>query len=261
MRVQASHTGIADLYTYNPDDQGNTSGELTVSDFGISEGGVLTITNQPSYNGLCSVNSQAPAISRPGLHARNIGNGLAFQYGYFEAAMRFNPALAAGRPQAGWPSFWANSIDGANGSGPFMELDFMEAYANVGSNGLVGLTNIATTVHEWKYDGNPADGYSNNNNSISGHATTDTGEPADNFDMARFHRYGCLWTHREIKWFIDGNEVCSVPTTTPTEVRYTNGATGTAVFDVANRSGDGVYLQLGTGVNYPTQFGYVQVWQ
>ena len=245
--VSPDNTGTHDWYPFNGFD--GTS-EPKPSQWTVNSDGSLTFLTEASYNGLVTVNSHTPAVSKPSAHATNQGQGLAFQYGYFEATLKFDPTLLGKNP--GWPSFWGAMVSGFT-SAPYMELDIIEAYANSSWPG-VGKANLISTVHQW-LDGS-GDQFNNSNNTVPNQASIDLTQP---------HKYGCLWTPTAITFYIDDKETLTVPTTAAvaTQIASNSGkssSTGNNTFTVAN-SGGAIYLQLGTGVNFPVTFSNVRVFQ
>ncbi|MFL5281022.1 MAG: family 16 glycosylhydrolase [Rhodopila sp.] len=237
--ISADNTGVHNWYLHNGFDTNNKYGaNLTPSDYTVSNG-MLTMLDTNGYPGLNTVNTNHPAISTPTSHASNTGSGLAFQYGYFEASIKFDPSYGSLGPSEGWPSFWASAVQAYNGINPYAELDFMEAYPTPGNNPPVTLSG---TVHQWL-------------TGTSGYQNTNNGMPLPKgINMNSFNTYGCLWAPTNITWYINNQVIMSVPTATATLT-----STGTNTFSAANASQ--MYLQLGTGHNWPMQVNWVHVFQ
>jgi len=158
----------------------------------------------------------------------------AWQHGYFEASIRFNPA---GNEGSSWPAFWSWSIEDATGQdesngtrGPYAELDFMEAYPVAPRE-----VAVITTIHQW-FDSVSIDTNSNNVPTIP---------KGTNFDQ--FHVYGCLWTPNQVVWYFDNKPVTTVQT-----------GPGTPFTAIEQEH---MFVILGTGKNWPINVDYVHVWQ
>jgi beta-glucanase (GH16 family) len=199
----------------------NASATLPASGYSV-QGGYLTIkTDDSGY-------SDGLATAAPGHTAQ------AWQHGYFEASIRFNPA---GYEGSAWPAFWSWSIEDATGQdisngmrGPYGELDFMEAYP-ISARQIA----IATTIHQWL-----------NGNSISQNSNNGPNIPAGT-NFSQFHTYGCLWTPNKVVWYFDNKPVTTVST-----------GPGTPFTAIEKEH---MFIMLGTGRNWPMDVDYVHVWQ
>lgn len=217
---------------------------LDPSQYRVKNGVLVIDTDASGYgSGLTSINSLEPAVSRPGALARNTGKGLVFQFGYFECRMKYandrSPRTAKGHS---WPAFWTNSIEGPrNKAKTYTELDFVEAYP-VAAEPYIS---IACTLHEWTRGWN-ADGTPNGKNGDQFNHTNTIGTPLI-FTQNDFNVYGCLWTPKAVRWFINNHPTIQLEigpgTLYPTAVR------------------DPMYLVLGTGKDWPVTFDWVHVWQ
>lgn len=153
-----------------------------------------------------------------------------FRHGYFEARMRFDPN---GWQGGAWPAFWSYSLEGTQGTSPYAELDFMEAYPTP-----PGAT-IITTVHQWTTNAyGPSTSVQNPNNVPTLPAGT---------DLSKFHVYGCLWTPNRITWYLDDRPITTV-------------ATGPGT-NFTSIEPDHMVVILGTGTNWPIDVDFVHVWQ
>jgi len=227
-------------YPYNP--YGGPI--LNAAQYGVSGGNLVISTDASGYSsGLTSISSLNPtAISRPGSIAANGGNGLLFQFGYFEARLKYDNTLSPRTPTGhSWPAFWSNAIQGPqNQADNYAELDFMEAWPINDPPYIL----MSCTLHEWTrgwtIDHEPS-GINDNVQTLNNIIT-----PPD-FVQDGFNTYGCLWTPTSVEWFINNQSVASVAIGAATP--YPSAATNE------------VYLVLGTGQNWPVTFDYVRVWQ
>jgi beta-glucanase (GH16 family) len=157
-----------------------------------------------------------------------------WQYGYFEARIRFN---SGGHTTGAWPAFWSYSIEGALGSvqtgSYFSELDFMECYPQASSCAYI------TTVHQWQHN-------ASSNTSLAQNSDNLPALPSG-FDFTQWHVYGCLWTPTQVQWYLDGKLV--------TTAAVGPGTSFTAIEQ------NHMMLILGTGKSWPMDVDYVHVWQ
>jgi beta-glucanase (GH16 family) len=199
----------------------NASATLPASGYSVQNGYLTIKTDDSGY-------SDGLATAAPGHTAQ------AWQHGYFEASIRFNPA---GNEGSAWPAFWSWSIEDATGQdnsngtrGPYGELDFMEAYP-IRPKQIA----IATTIHQW------LNGYSVSQNSNNGPSI-----PAGT-NFSQFHIYGCLWTPDKVVWYFDNKPVTTVLT-----------GPGTPFTAIEQEH---MFIILGAGRNWPMDVDYVHVWQ
>ncbi len=188
----------------------------------------------------------------------NVGHS--FQYGYFEARMRFDPTL--GPQSQGGPAFWAESTNwssSANHTAPihFAELDFFEAYhkEHAAYSGV-----FDGTLHDWHYwpDIPPVD-YHNSNNF---HA-----QPG--VDYSQWHIYACLWKPGQVTWYFDGVPLMTQkysanrgpnPPGKGSVLQLNTGLQGGA-FHILDSEVGGMQIILGSSPGWPMQVDYVRVWQ
>lgn len=115
-----------------------------------------------------------------------------FQYGYFEARMRWTGGAGA------WPAFWLYSyqhaIDNDQCATQAGEIDVMEGQGTE-PNVLYG------TVHSNTNNCAPADQQNGNN------YQPQASRLADNW-----HTYSAVWTPTTVTWYLDGAQVMSAPT-------------------------------------------------
>jgi hypothetical protein len=196
----------------------------------------LTIrTDASGYgSGLQSINSVFAATSTP-KHPILSGSRL-FQYGYFEARMKFDPKGYTGIGN-GWPAFWTGSLFRGF---PHSEIDMLEAQPDRWHKSSV----ITATIHEWV-----GPGVSKTN------GKTEITLPVD-FDPAGFNTYGCLWTPTAITFYINDHLAVMARATNPTPI-----GPGTVFHAPAADYYGGQVLILGTGRNWPVEFKFVHVWQ
>src|SRR5579859_51430 len=127
--------------------------------------------------------------------------GVAFGGGaYVEATIKFDPIAARAKNSAGWPSFWALSLEHA-ATGPaqwsgkpqgyehFVEVDFLEYDINEPH---IGLNYYGVNMHDW---------YGAYNKTCAGHGFCDARRGYSDVktavhpstDFAQYHSYGFLW--------------------------------------------------------------------
>jgi beta-glucanase (GH16 family) len=121
-----------------------------------------------------------------------LSSGNTFQYGYFEARMKWTGSTGA------WPAFWLysyqHSIDTDQCAHQAGEIDVMEGQG-VEPNVFYG------TVHSNTNGCSPSDDQNGNNwQPVGTNLTTD------------FHTYGALWTSTSVTWYLDDKEIMSAPT-------------------------------------------------
>lgn len=212
-------------------------GRTLPSAYSISDG-VLTVTST-GWTGNWALSSFSPG--------GNVGHS--FQYGYFEARMRFDPAL--GPRSEGWPAFWSLSTAHTvtNDKTHWAELDFFEAYTGghaAYSDAFVG------TVHDWAKGSTVH--FQNSNN----------WQPRPGVDYSQWHVYGCLWKPGQVTWYFDGVPLMTQnysaegmpapPVKTPLNAQH-------GVFHILDSEVGGMALVLGSSPGWPMQVDYVRVWQ
>ena len=107
-----------------------------------------------------------------------------YEFGYYESSFK----VPAG---AGWHnSFWLMGHDGSGGTGPSkseLELDICE-------NDSKNKTSYSVIVHKWQ-----------------GQHTTHGGKSVKTPDLsAGFHKWGCEYTEKEVKYYFDGELVQTI---------------------------------------------------
>ena len=118
-------------------------------------------------------------------------SGQTFQYGYFEARMKWTAGAGA------WPAFWLISQGWANTgscSTPAGELDIFEGQ---GTEPDV----FYGTVHK-----------DSSNECFSDQQNGNNDHPAGVDLTAGFHIYGMLWTASSVSWYLDDKLLMSAPT-------------------------------------------------
>lgn len=226
----------------------------------------LADTRQPGFNWYLKGQSEAVArpqditvadsvitITRPdtpagvpepfGLHSHVPGTtvGKAWRFGYFEARMKWDPALAL--HGFGWPAFWGRDWDGGANWTITSELDIFEAYHET-AQPFVGA--YSGTIHNWA-----GDHYSNAPNT-SGVVPSWT-----NWDT--WHTYGALWEPGRVQWFFDGQPLHSQEYG-PDKAPVPNGW-GLPVGAFTEFDKRPQYLIFGAGDQWPLSVDYIRVWQ
>ena len=172
--------------------------------------------------------------------------GSAFRYGYFEAKIRFDPAL--GRHASYFPAWWSFSVAHATDKNDehWGELDFFEAMPD--ASGLYKGAYVAT-VHDWIRENGGPQNHQNTNNWFDGQITD-----------ADWHVYGCLWEPGRFAWYLDGRCI--------TEVTYSADGHPTPQANPASFVGcysfldkEDMLLILGTCEEWPMEVDWVRVWQ
>jgi hypothetical protein len=227
-------------YTFNP----YGGPELTRGQYTVADGKLQILTDVSGYSfGLTTINSLTPTLSRPGAIAGNSGKGVIFQHGYFECRMRFNATLSPRTAKhQSWPAFWANGISGPQAQiDTYAELDFIEAYPVAAAP----FVSVICTVHEWTRGWTPDRKPNGRNGNVQN--SNNTVAAPYMFRPSDFNTYGCLWTPREVTWFLNGRLGPTVPVGPDTPYEAI--------------SAGAMYLVLGTGKNWPLVVDYVHVWQ
>lgn len=177
--------------------------------------------------------------------------GYSFKYSYFEARMRFDPAL--GKTSQSWPAWWSLSTRHSrlNNMDHWAELDFFEAYTGGHadySGAFVG------SIHDWA-DGSKRH-YQNSNNWKPLSKTV---------DFNQWHTYGCLWQPGEITWYFDDvalmTQSYSAGAPPVPSANGTTTPTPTGVFNILDKESEGMLLILGSGPEWPMYVDWVRVWQ
>src|ERR1035437_2728749 len=199
---------------------------------------VLTVTST-GYTGNWALTTRDPVT----------GNGHAWNFGFFEARVKFDPTL--GPESQGWPSFWSLSAYHTqyNNLDIWPELDFFEAYTG-GEASYSGA--FVGTLHQWQDSGSI--NYQNSNNFQS-----------TSVDWNEWHVLGCLWVPGQITWYLDGNPLMTQQysaTAPPNPLANTAGGitpTPAGVFDVIDTQT--MQLIVGSSPGWPLNIDYVRVWQ
>jgi len=177
----------------------------------------------------------------------NVGHS--FKYGYFEARLRFDPAL--GKKARGWPAWWSLSTHHSRTNDPahWAELDFFEAYTG-GKADYTGA--FIGTLHDWADDSKTH--YQNSNN-WQNQPTT---------DYNQWHTYGCLWSPGKVIWYFDGvAKITQIYSATAPPSPLANGTitpTPAGIFNILDNDPEGMLLILGSD-EWPMYVDWVRVWQ
>ena len=127
----------------------------------------------------------------PIITATTLSSGKSFQYGYFEARMRWTKGAGS------WPAFWLLSTGWAKTGScatPAGELDVMEGQGTE-PNVLYG------TIHKDSASRCGGDAQNGNN-----------WQPVGIDLTAGFHTYAALWTATTVSWYLDDKLVMAAPT-------------------------------------------------
>ena len=161
--------------------------------------------------------------------ATTFSSGKAFQYGYFEARIKWTKGDGA------WPAFWLISKAWAtNQSQPSGEIDVMEGQ---GSEPMV----FYGTVHS---DSAHSSDQQNGNNY----------QPLGIDLTAGYHTYGVLWTSTTVSWYVDDKFIMSAPT-------YASDNQPMFLLLQMWVEGWTVDPDASTPTNLDTQVDWVHVWQ
>ncbi|MHB1936402.1 MAG: LamG domain-containing protein [Acidobacteriaceae bacterium] len=177
------------------------------------------------------------------------GNGHAWNFGFFEARVKFDPTL--GPRSKGWPSFWAMSAYKTQYDNPtlYPELDFFEAY----TGGRASYSGVYLgTLHQWQ-DKGTIDYFNSNDWQTPG------------VEWNKWHVLGCLWIPGRIAWYLDGNLLITQKysaTAPPNPLAHTSGGTAptpAGVFDAI----DSQIMQpiVGSSPGWPLYIDWVRVWR
>lgn len=177
------------------------------------------------------------------------GQGSSWQYGYFEARMRFNPANATA--SNGFPAFWmlgrdhVTDVDNVR----WGELDIFEAYHDgaVTYNGA-----FYGTIHDW-LGGTPSN---TDRGSYGNHIS-----PALGANFTVWHDYAALWTPGRVRWYFDGVKVLDQAFSVGAAPVPNTAGHPAGIFSIFDTKPSGLALVIGTGVGYPLDIDRVRVWQ
>jgi hypothetical protein len=224
--ISSSPGAIASFYTRNPYGQA----PLTAADYTIANS-CLTFAKDNSGFGWGFGSTNAPAgsvpISTPSNHAKNTGNGMGYQYGYFEFRIAFDRSKLA--PGRWWPAVW---LTGDCFGGNYVEIDVAEfAQAPNGAP--------YSSVHDWVAPGQP-----NIRSPVA--AASPNISSLDFSTPATFNNFGVLWEPTGITFFWNGVAGPKIATTTP--IALDNGATSPDIIRSANTSHCQVVIGTGNGV-------------
>jgi hypothetical protein len=168
--------------------------------------------------------------------------------GYFEATLSFTGAPST---NGGWPSFWANTVEGMSGSNAAtnnsenIEVDAVEFDTE-----WAGLS-FGSGLHDWYGSGSQVSTTGNSPQLIP--AGTDLSQP---------HKYAFLWVPATataqgfIKFYFDGAEGPNVTAWSPYNPSLSPTSNPYAVLDIYH-----LVLIIGTGPGNPMTVHGVSVWQ
>ncbi|MBC7330572.1 glycoside hydrolase family 97 catalytic domain-containing protein [bacterium] len=174
--------------------------------------------------------------------------GRVFRFGYFEAKIRFDQALA--EKSSGWPSFWSLSLEHCFGDPThWNELDFFEAF-HAPYQKYDGA--FYGTIHDCAQDSKIH--YQNSNNRVE--------VPGINWN--EWHIIGCLWQPGCVIWFLDNKPLIiqryspdSLPD--PPQVSGTSSQAPMGTFSIIDKQRN--LIILGSGENWPLYVDWVRVYQ
>ena len=215
------------------------SASTPASDLSVANS-VLTI-NQSVSNFNYAIGTMSPTTQ----------NGQAFQYGYFEARMAFNPADGVQAQGFSWPSFWAMSKDYLNGkqNTHWGEVDFFEAYHEPGK---ASENQFLGTLHDWLVTAGKTDDRATYGN----HAAGLPGQ-----DLTQWHTYGCAWTPTYVKWYFDNKLVLTQNYSATSQPVPNTGNHPAGTFNILNTETGGQTVVLGSGIGYPMKVDWVRIWK
>lgn len=218
-------------YTRMPFNRGRTS----ETDYSVSNS-VLSVTDDDNYNwGIASIDPKT-------------GSGKAWNFGYFEARLSFDPNAAPDGP--GWPSWWADSAyhfryETQDTGGLFEELDFLEVpRANRQA--------FAGTLHEW------AQG-------MAVHYRNSENYARASVNWGQWHTVGVLWVRGSVIWYLDGKPVIKQQYSQHAPPRPIGLQKGTipspaGVFAELDSERLGEFMILGSAKGWPLNVDWVRVW-
>lgn len=203
----------------------------------------------------------ATRVSRPGAIVAGDGNGVRFQFGYFEALLKYDPNAIGG---GAFPAWWCHgfqSNEGYNGSSQVansIEFDFLENFGPGGGGSSTGLWNWASKPNITTVDTFATPGWGDQFHPVSqGQANTAAGNWAD------WAIVGALVTPSRcaVWWNSKARRAVGTADTLIVDVNTTvtySVSSGNAMFD-ASRLCDWPLL-IG-GASPTLQVDYVAVWQ
>lgn len=173
-----------------------------------------------------------------------------FQYGYFEARIKFDPNQVVSGT-TGWPSFWsigATHLMLTNGT-RWPELDFFE-FAKDTTKASGGV--YAASIHDHdKTSGTEVDHWNQGYNTVNVN-------PATRND---WHLYGCLWQPGSIKWYFDNTLISTQLYTATSQTPPASNGNPPGAYAQLDDAVDGpAAIILGTGKDCPMQVDWVRVW-
>lgn len=172
-----------------------------------------------------------------------------FQYGYYEAKIKFDAAATDGQ---GWPSFWSIGASHVflDNSTRWPELDFFEFAkdTNKASGGV-----FAASVHDHdRTSGAEVDHWNAGYNTIDVKPTT----------WNTWHTYGCLWQPGKIVWYFDENPISTQTYSETGQYPPTINGNPPGAYSILDNPVDGpATIILGTGISCPMYIDWVRIWQ
>ncbi len=155
--------------------------------------------------------------------------GHAWQYGYFEAKIKFTPVTGA------WPSFYleaANAYDLINSPfGKYPEIDVFEWQSN-------DPLKLFESLHVWQSDANGMHG---------AFIASQQFQPPLTTDFSQYHTYGLLWTPTGISYYLDNVLMNS---TTNNGIQDTRAYPYSAIYTGFPAVPLAIHLTVGAGCNF-----------
>jgi hypothetical protein len=234
---------LTDNFTGNTVQPPGTSGGVYnwypvdgLTNYSVSSNGLTINTDNSGFGaGLTTYpgNGTSAALSTPDSLAVNTGNGVVYQYGYFQATFSFNPNGYTG--SGDWPAFWlGHATDGpSNANGNMTEIDAFEGIPGWPPKAGVPANNTSTVL-EW----------TQNNGQMLAQGAFNVSQ---NVNFNQPNTIGALWTPTSISIYLNNVLQSTIPIGPGTQFP-------SAAIDYAN-------LILGTGYNWPVTFKSVDVWQ
>jgi hypothetical protein len=209
-----------------------------LSTVAVSDSGVLTL-------GCMNCSASEIGSAAPG------ANQHAYQHGYFEATLRFDPTL--GPYSDGYPVWWSlaqealdgtDVLDAATNYDDYVGIDFMEALTAQGTgHAAFDAGAYWAAIHEFTGVYNMTCG----NIGYCQTSSDPTMRVPPGTDWNMFHTYGCLWVPGAVTWYFDGQQ--------ERQVTWQNAG----AFSIVDR--ESMALELGTGSDWPVEIQSVRVWQ
>ena len=204
-----------------------------------------TIQSAPDHSGIRGSVNYA-ANSRPGRIRSNVGNGVVYKFGYFEASLQLDPTSYAGGLNGDgklpWPAFWLGAYMPSVAPGAdWPEIDIAEFQPHDWyPNGALPHTHCdnTATLHEWSDRDHKSSGFK---------VVGDSPSTWNEINWKVFNTWGCLWTPKAVSIFLNDQLQDTMSIGPVTKF--------TAAADYY------VYVILGTGIKQQFNVDWVRIWQ